>query len=241
MRELFNCEKYGLKINCLYEILATTISKDKLSKEISPNTSCMGIQFIENDILKLKPYRTTRTYKNLKQNGLITINFVKNVYFYAIAALKRENSPIGIEKFPLKNYAYKDIDIKNDETGDKLILVFPYIKSSWGCAFCKVIKEGELTVDDELGKAKVTEFTTRVLRFIQLKDSYSVVNRAENLALELIILTTRLKVAKETKNNFIYQKINEKYQDLKLNLLKFGHNKIALKTLEITDKYIKSL
>ena len=93
-------QDYGLEKDNLYEILATTFSLSVPSGDVEPNTSCMGINLIENDLIKINPFPNTTTLKNLRETGIITLNFVDNIYLYALAALKGTNSSIT---FPLNH------------------------------------------------------------------------------------------------------------------------------------------
>ena len=47
----FSPQDFGLITDYLYEILATTYSIDSNSRQISPNTSCMGIKLLNNNRL----------------------------------------------------------------------------------------------------------------------------------------------------------------------------------------------
>jgi len=233
----------GLRRNHLYEILATTVSKDETLKEITPNTSCMGIRVIQDDILTIGPYPTTQTYKNLKDNGLLTINLADNIKFYAIAALKAEiiDSSRGIQGFSLRDYGFRDVMIQNEKTKERYLYSFPFLKEAWASIFCKAIDKKEYTKQDGLGKTRLTQFKMRVLECIKINDSYKLFNRAENLALELIILATRLKVAREMSNESLFQTLQTKYQDIKQDILRFSKNEHALKSIELTDRYIQQL
>ncbi|MEJ2294751.1 MAG: DUF447 family protein [Candidatus Lokiarchaeota archaeon] len=179
-------QNLGLKNNYLYEILATTLSfRDKVT---IPNTSCMGIRIRNNQII-LKPYQNTKTYENLKTNSLICINFVENVYLYALAALKDPNLLKKYEIFPEQYYNYyiinNDIRLKTNQ--------IPYVKDAWAIIICKTKKVVNIDKEDVLGTVKLIKFKLEMLSILKLKDSYKLFNRAENLTLEALILTTRFK------------------------------------------------
>ena len=86
----------------MYEILATTYSITEDGKEIKPNASCMGIRVLEDNQIQISPFSSTSTYRNLKKSSTIAINFVDDVYLYALAALKEQDSPIGLTELHLK-------------------------------------------------------------------------------------------------------------------------------------------
>ncbi len=229
----FNPQEFGLKIDNLYEILATTFSKSEKSEKITPNTACMGIKLINDNQIMISPYPNTRTFKNLKENGLITINFVDDVYLYALAALKEPNSTSGLTEFPMDYYDYQDLSLKNTS--------IPYISSAWAILTCKVEMESQKFKRNGLGEVKISEFSLRVLKFNIFKKSYKLFNRAENLALESIVIATRLKVAKEINNNEIYEELIENLKDNIANIERFGKNAGALKTIDIVRKYVERL
>jgi len=230
---MFNYQDFGLKKDNLYEIIATTYSITKNGKEIKPNAACMGIRLIEGTQIQISPFYSTITYKNLKEFSTITINFVDDVYLYALAALKEPESPINLTDFPLKYYDFKYLESQNMDV--------PYIKKAWGILIGKVSHEFQKTKSDNLGEYIIPVFKLDVIYSKKLKDSYKLFNRAENLALETIILATRLKVAKENENYTLLSKINEKIMDYEKSIERFGKNKKAIKTMELVDSYITKL
>ncbi|MHA2128170.1 MAG: DUF447 family spectrin-like domain-containing protein, partial [Candidatus Hodarchaeales archaeon] len=73
------------------------------------------------------------------------------------------------------------------------------------------------------------------------KPSYKLFNRAENLVLEIIILATRLKIAKNDENEPLISKILNKIRDHIKDVSRFGKNESAIKAIEIVNKYISNL
>ncbi|MFX0187208.1 MAG: DUF447 domain-containing protein [Candidatus Hodarchaeota archaeon] len=228
---MFNYRDFGLEKGNLYEILATTFSKPDKKDNVKPNTACMGIRFSEDNLLKISPYPETITLRNLKKNGWIVVNFVDDVYLYALAALKEPNSQIGIKEFPIKYYEYHEIP------SDKI----PYIIKAWLILFGKVVKEDQTTKKNGFGETEVSEFTIDIIAFKKLKDSFKFFNRAENLALEIIVLATRLKIAKEKNEFALFNVIHDEIIDHMGNIKRFGKNKRALKTIDLVSKYISYL
>ncbi|GAH21119.1 unnamed protein product, partial [marine sediment metagenome] len=55
---------------------------------------------------------------------------------------------------------------------------------------CVAIGEEQTAKDDELGESKVIEFTLSIVSCDKFNESFKIFNRAENLALETIILAT---------------------------------------------------
>ncbi|MFW9877694.1 MAG: hypothetical protein ACFFG0_31795, partial [Candidatus Thorarchaeota archaeon] len=173
------------------------------------------------------------TYKNLKEYSTIAINFVEDVYLYALAALKEPFSPIGLTDFPSNYYDFKYLE--------SLMMEVPYIKKAWGILIGEVSHEFQKTKLDDFGEALIPVFKLNVIYSEKFHESSKLFNRAENLALETIILATRLKIAKENKSQLLLSKIYEKIIDHIENIKKFGKNKNALKTIKLVIKYISRI
>ena len=116
-----NFLELGLKKGYLYEILATTFLVKR--NEIIPNTSCMGIRRRKINEISIEPYPNTNTYKNLKENSLICINFVENIFLYALAALKGLYLSEKYRIFPIEYYNYYDIKEYNKSISKFHILI----------------------------------------------------------------------------------------------------------------------
>ena len=230
---MFNYQDFGLKKDNLYEIIATTYSITENGMQIKPNASCMGIRMIEDTLIQISPFYSTTTYKNLKEQSIIAINFVDDVYLYALAALKEPDSVINLTDFPIKYYDFKNIEARNMD--------IPYIRKAWGILIGEVIQEFQKNKIDDLGEYIMPVFKLKVFYSEKLKQSYKLFNRAENLALETIILATRLKVAKENEDQSIFSKNYEKIRDYKENIKRFGKNEKALKAIELVSRYIDKL
>lgn len=230
---MFDYKEFGLKKDYLYEVITTTSSNTEENKEIHPHASCMGIKLIEDEQIQISPFYGSTTYKNLKESSIVTINFVDNIYLYALAALKEPNSPIGLTTFPSKYYSFKYLE--------SLAMDVPFIPKSWGILVGKVSHEFQKTKKDDLGEVMIPVFKLDVIFTERFRESNKLINRAENLALEALILTTRLKVAKQNQNEtqfmIIYDKIGEYVQTVK----KFGKNKKAFKVFELIHDYMSTL
>ena len=229
----FDPKLFGLKRDYLYEVIATSFSIAKDGTAIKPNASCMGIRLVENNKIQITPYSTSSTYRNLKDNSIVALNFIDDVYLYALAALKAPNSPINLVEFPLENYEFKSLE--------SLSMDVPYIKNSWAILICKIFKEIQEIKTDGLGEIIVPRFNLDVISSELFQVSHKLFNRAENLALEVIISTTRLRIAKDNKNKLLFSKILDKInQDIK-NINRFGKNEKAIKTIALVKNYINSL
>ncbi|MFX1311056.1 MAG: DUF447 domain-containing protein [Promethearchaeota archaeon] len=226
-------QNFGLRRYYLYETITTTYSIDDKIGSISPNASCMGIRLEENNKIIINPYPSTTTYKNLRENCFIVLNFVNDIYIYALAALKEPNSLIGLTEFPLKYYGYQYLESLNMD--------IPYIKKAWAILIGKVSKELQKTKQDSFGEVVIPVFVLDVIFTKKLQETHKLFNRAENLALEVIILATRLRIAKKNQNQTLVSNIYEKIQDIIRNVKRFGKNEKALKTIEFVSSYVNKL
>lgn len=102
----------GLKMNYLYEVLATTYSIK--NNKLVPNTAAMGIRLLENSTIKIWPFPNTTTYKNLNSTKLITLNFVDDIFLYAITSLKSNDISNSIETATEQYYNYFPFDVKTE-------------------------------------------------------------------------------------------------------------------------------
>jgi len=225
--------RFGLKKGYLYEVLASTYYITEDGKAIKPNTACMGIRLVENNKIKINPYPTTVTFKNIKEHSVIALNFVDNVYLYALAALKEKDFQIGLTEFPTEYYDFKHLPERAMDV--------PFIKEAWGILICEVESKDQRMKEDSLGVVMLTEFLLKVIYSENLRESFKIFNRSENLALEAIILATRIKVAKYSRNQELLDGLLKKFRDISINIERFGKNKDAIKAMGIVNKYVSSL
>ena len=236
----FNPQEFGLKEGYLYEVLATTFRGYNEGEVVKPNTACIGIRLTDRNDIKIRLYPNSQTLKNVKRNDLITINFVNNIYLYALAALKDNEDPKSIIKFSNQYYNSLEIDIPADEESEPIRLFMPYVNKAWSALFCKVIEENEITEEDKFGKAKVSEFLLEVIHFNKIKENFKLFNRAENLALEAIILATRLPIAKENNKKELYIDIKNRIEEYLEKIESFGQNKKAFNAIRVIKNYLKT-
>ena len=225
-------EDFGMCKENFYETIAATSSlKDGVK---IPNAASIGIRIIDDDLILVKSYFQTQTHHNIKKSKLISFNLIEDVYQFALSSLK--NDSIGdFRGIPKKQFLYQNFMREGQ------ILEIPYLKNAWGVIFCKLLYEREIKNKDYLGKIEACEFQFKVIETKRLRESFKIFNRAENLALEVIILATRMKVAKENNNQIIYSEINDKIQDYINTIEKLSKNESILKTIVHIRKYLKSL
>jgi len=232
----------GLKINYLYEVLATTYSIK--NNKLVPNTAAMGIRLLENNTIKILPFPNTTTYKNLNSTKFIILNFVDDIFLYAIASLKGSNS---IDTSSEQYYNYFPFDVKNEHKAifkgiplDNFIRL-PYLNQAWAIISCVVTNENQTVKKDNLGQVELVVINLSVIFYEKFKESFKLYNRAENLTLETIILATKLYVAKEKKDKALFNKIKQKIEENINGVLRFGKNTSALKAIEYVKDYVSTL
>lgn len=224
-------EDIGLRKHYLYEILATTFSK--IQENFIPNTASMGIRVIDNNVISILPYPSTTTFKNLKKSRYLTINLVDNVYLYAVASLKNLDKNKNLENFSSESYTF----FKISETSENDI-VFPYLKEAWAAIFCKTIDEIQFDKKDNFGNTIISEFKLKAISIKKFKESFKLFNRAENIALETIILATRLIKANEIRDKVLSLEYKRKIEDNIQQIRRFGKNPNALKAIERVEIFI---
>ncbi len=240
----FPAHEFGLNSSYLYEVLATTLSFTADLKEFIPNTSCMGIRLIEENLIKMSPYPGSQTCKNIEETGLVCINFVDNIYLFALAALKEPKSTFAINYFPLEKYNYLNFEDFSELKGllnhfPKLDdLKYPIIDEAWGILICEKAKENLISKDNLLGRLKMKEFYFQIRFYKKMIDSHKLFNRCENLVLEMLILATRLKAAKKQENDNLSNEIHGKILDLIGTTTRFCKNQEAIKSIDLIKKYM---
>ncbi|MHA1783169.1 MAG: hypothetical protein ACTSUL_07055, partial [Promethearchaeota archaeon] len=86
--------------------------------------------------------------------------------------------------------------------------------------------------------SNTAKFLLKPLLVEKIKESHKLINRAENIAIEIIILATRLKVAKKLNNKVMFEKIlkeiNKKIEYIK----RFCKNEDVFKTIKHLQDFI---
>ncbi|MFX1237118.1 MAG: DUF447 domain-containing protein [Promethearchaeota archaeon] len=224
----------GLKTNYLYEILATTFSKQGKI----PNTSAMGIRLISEDLMQMRPFQNTKTFQNLRETGIVSINLIDDIYLYALAALKNKKLGIGFQD---DHYDYEEMEIRLNLESKSSKLMIPYINKSWAVMKCIVVGEKPIVKKDPLGDVELLELQLRIISIRKFKDSQKLFNRAENIALESIILATRLKASKETHKEELFKELHNKLDENIKDIKRFGKNPQVQKVLDVISRYVEHL
>ncbi len=235
----------GLEKNYLYEVLATTFSINK--NLLVPNTACMGVRLVDKKLIKIWPYPNTTTNKNIESNKFLILNFIDDVYLYALTSLKGSNRSKSVGALSEKYYNYYTLGVK-DEYKDfaKRItstdsIQLPYLKQAWAIIICIATNKNQILREDDFGKLKLMEINLAVISCQKFKESFKLYNRAENLTLETIVLATKLHVAIEKKDKALIRTIRGKIEENISDIKRFGKNMSALKAIEHIKDYIKGL
>ncbi|MFX0012474.1 MAG: DUF447 domain-containing protein [Candidatus Hermodarchaeota archaeon] len=228
----------GLEKGLLYEILATTISNDNSDQNV-PNTACMGIRLLNNNLISIKPYPTTKTFHNLKKFPIVILNFVDDIQLYAITSLKDSKINYTSDSLPKSHYDYLKLELSSQYQYN--LNTFPFINSSWAIIICEVEKETISQKKDKFGTITLSEFLLRPILIKKFRESYKLYNRAENLILESLILITRLKIAIQMKNEDLIGLIEHQIAGNKKIVKKFATNEKISKCLEYMDQFIHKL
>lgn len=229
----------GVHFNRLYETIAITFAEVKSGKDYKPNCSCMGIRFLDGETFQMTPYINTDTYKNILEFPYVSINFISSVSFYAQAALIGENT--GPDQKESSGYDFDHIDFKLPlkEGQKEELFKWPFLRDSWGTVLGKITQRKKMVKRDTFGEYKVLVGNFGIIDFKKRKESYDLINRADNLVLEAIILVTRLKTAKRSGFKKIYDKILKKIVLYKEEVERFSQNKDAIDTFVFVLKYIE--
>jgi hypothetical protein len=237
----------GMKKNHLYEILASTFSIHE--NVIIPNTACMGIRLADNNIIKFWPYTNTTTYKNIVSNKILIINFVDDIYLYALTSLKDKNKSNEIRKLSEQFYNYNTLatnakgeykEILNRFTLSDTVKL-PYLKQAWAIITCVTTNKNKSLKRDDYGKSELMEINLEVISYEKFRESFKLYNRAENLALETIVLASKLRIAADKKDKALIRGVTSKIEDYSEEIRRFGKNENAIKAIEHVKNYIKRL
>ena len=92
-----------------------------------------------------------------------------------------------------------------------------------------------------MGSSSLSEFKLKILEYVKFKDTISLFNRSDYLTMEAIILSTKLKVAKQNKEESYASILEAKIEDIFNQVKRFGRNQHALKAIEFISEFKKNL
>lgn len=155
------------------------------------NAACIGIHFTTTKEVYIHAYEDTHTRKILKPGVKFAINFSENFYEYTVAALRRKNHDNPVDEIPKEAFLQT--------------IPAPILKSAWAAVLCEVIEMPTEFISKPICRrrenpnirAKIIE--TQVFHLPRIFN-----NRSWNLALEALILATRIP---------LYQPYTSAYKD----------------------------
>jgi len=145
------------------------------SKKI--NAACIGVHFTPINEVFIHVFDGTDTKQNLQPGAYFSINFSENFSDYASAALLGWNKGDVEQEIPLDQYQSVD--------------PYPVLKHSWAVVSCQVMEFGT-DVLPPCRQRKKPNVRAKILerQIIHLPKIFN--NRAFNLALEALVLVTRI-------------------------------------------------
>ncbi|MEX2720896.1 MAG: DUF447 domain-containing protein [Candidatus Wukongarchaeota archaeon] len=155
----------------IYETLITTYHENGI-----PNVAPMGVFTPDLDLLIIRPYEETDTYKNLRQKNCCVVNLTQDLLLFAKAALE------------------KNVELEPDEFGEGFIVDAPVLKKAdaWLEIETKYVGKKE-------GRA---EFEGKIVTGGIKNPFLKPLNRGFFSTLETIIHATRVRVHEEVTKNF---------------------------------------
>jgi len=163
----------------IYEVLITTDNFTESKKEDLPfNVAPMGINFTSKKCFLIEPYKTSKTYKNLVKINKFGINFSSDASLFYKCIYEKEI------------FVKEDFSITNS---DKI----PFLNTSIYDSIQLVMgakKNREISSSGERAR-----FECELDSEIFFKKEFEPCCRANNLALEAIVHSTRIEVLKDPK------------------------------------------
>ena len=157
--------KLGFKKGIIFEGIVTTSSRYK------PNAAPMGIVTGDMKHIIIRPYKTTRTYKNLTVANNAVINFTDDPYLFYKTALKGDMSEETIRKSIFEKTATSEA---------------PKLKGADAYIYISMIKKE----DEEQDRAKLT---FKVNRVELINPHFRPYCRGPSAVIEAIIHSTRIR------------------------------------------------
>lgn len=141
------------------------------------NAACIGVHFTPSNEVYIHVFDETDTKRNLQPGAIFTINFSEDFNDYASAALLGWNKGDKEPDIPLDQYL--------------TISPLPILKNSWAVVVCEVMEFGK-DVIPPCRQRKTPNVRAKIIerKILRLPKIFN--NRAFNLALEALVLVTRI-------------------------------------------------
>ena len=177
----------------IYEVLITTKNVKKLENEDLPyNIAPMGITFKNKDDFVIKPYKTSRTYENLQKNDYLGISFSSDASLFYKCLYEKDK------------FVKEDFEIAS-KSGT------PILKSEiYNSIQIRMIARKLREIPTSGDRA---QFKCELDTMLSSKKEFEPVCRANNLALEAIVHSTRIPFLKDYKKKEDLKELINQYDE----------------------------
>jgi len=187
------------------------------------NAACMGVHFTTTNEVYLHAYEDTHTKSIFTPGTKFSINFSENFYEYVIAALRRKNHEELIDELPKNSF-------------QKLEPV-PILKSAWCVVICQVIKmPPALKSIPKCRRRESPNIRSKILSVEVYRLPRIFNNRSMNLAIEALILSTRIPLHNPISRE--YSESIKNYINIKKKLIDWQDMDRFHDAFEVMDNYL---
>ncbi len=187
------------------------------------NAACIGVHFTPTDEVYIHAYEDTHTRAILKPGTRFAINFSENFYEYAIAALRRKNHEKYVDELPRTSFLTTD--------------PVPILKNAWAAVECEVIDMPlEILQRPVCRRRENPNIRAKILSKNVYRLPILFNNRSMNLALESLILATRIPIYATTSSE--YRQAIKTYVIIKKKLIAWRDMDRFHDAYEIMDSFL---
>jgi hypothetical protein len=197
--------RFGFKKGCIAEIILTTYNPDGTG-----NAAPMGAEYKNKGLIKLSPFKTSNTYRNLDNGSRACINVTNNPILFLVTAFKEEH----LVYFPEPRI---DKDLR--------------LESADAHIFAEQIEKRYLSEirSNYLYQIKTIEIIENIPKLF---------SRGKAQAIEAVILATRIKVFNKT--NKKVRELIEQYKKCKQIVCRISSNESdEVQVIKTLDNLIK--
>ncbi|MDJ0270358.1 MAG: DUF447 family protein [Aigarchaeota archaeon] len=162
-------EALGLKPMIIYESIISTLKPDK-----TPHAAPIGFTLLDDQTIRLRPYKKTITYKNLKRNMQGVINIVSDAYLFFETTFPKHASEKSYSFEPAVKIltprlagadAYIEFEVSSIKEINELCEVYCLpVNTVVGCLRPRAITRAETAL------LEATIHTTRIKVFVKMGD-----------------------------------------------------------------------
>ena len=187
------------------------------------NAACMGVHFTPTNEVYLHAYADTHTKSILTPGTTFSINFSENFYEYVIAALRRKNHEEMVDELPKNSF--------------KKLEPVPILKSAWCAVICQVIKMPPALISKpKCRRREDPNIRSKILSVEVYRLPKIFNNRSMNLAIEALILSTRIPLYNQISKE--YSESIKNYINIKKKLIDWQDMDRFHDAFEVMDSYL---